>query len=238
MRWDCRSHGEGRRDGVGETKVEPGFLLEDVTLLQALRKGDETAFAQLIDHYHASLLRLAMTFVASPAVAEEVVQETWIGILEGIGRFEGRSSLKTWIFRILTNQAKTRGVRERRNAAFSPLGHSTEEPEVPAVDPSRFHTSGYWVDHWNSLPRYWEDETPERLFLSKEGLAQIEKAISALPPTQRQVITLRDVEGLNAVEVCNILSIGETNQRVLLHRARSHVRRALEKYLDKGDSQS
>lgn len=106
------------------------------------------------------------------------------------------------------------------------------------MDPSRFHTSGYWVDHWNSLPRYWDDETPERIFLSKEGLAQIEKAMSALPPTQRQVITLRDVEGLTAVEVCNILSIGETNQRVLLHRARSHVRRALEKYLDKGDSQS
>ncbi|UVT22074.1 MAG: sigma-70 family RNA polymerase sigma factor [Nitrospira sp.] len=211
--------------------------MEDVTLLQALRRGDETAFAQLIDHYHASLLRLAMTFVSSPAVAEEVVQETWIGVLEGIGRFEGRSSLKTWIFRILTNQAKTRGVRERRNAPFSPLGHSTEEPEAPAVDPSRFHTSGYWVDHWNSLPRYWDDETPERLFLSKEGLAQIEKAINALPPIQQQVITLRDVEGLNAVEVCNILSIGETNQRVLLHRARSQVRRALEKYLETGDSQ-
>lgn len=178
-----------------------------------------------------------MTFVSSPAVAEEVVQETWIGVLEGIGRFEGRSSLKTWIFRILTNQAKTRGVRERRNAPFSPLGHSTEESEAAAVAPSRFHTSGYWVDHWNSLPRYWDDETPERLFLSKEGLAQIKKAISALPPTQRQVITLRDLEGLNAVEVCNILSIGETNQRVLLHRARSHVRRALEKYLEAGDSQ-
>lgn len=178
-----------------------------------------------------------MTFVSSPAVAEEVVQETWIGVLEGIGRFEGRSSLKTWIFRILTNQAKTRGVRERRSTPFSPLGHSTEEPEVPAVDPARFHTSGYWVDHWNALPRYWDDETPERLFLSKEGLVQIEKAISALPPTQRQVITLRDVEGLTAVEVCNILSIGETNQRVLLHRARSHVRRALEKYFEKGDLQ-
>ncbi len=178
-----------------------------------------------------------MTFVASPAVAEEVVQETWFGVLKGIGRFEGRSSLKTWIFRILINQAKTRGVRERRNAPFSPLEHSTEEPEVPAVDPSRFHTSGYWVDHWNSLPRYWDDETPERLFLSKEGLAQIEKAISALAPTQRQVITLRDVEGLTAVEVCNILSIGETNQRVLLHRARSHVRRALEKYFEEGDLQ-
>jgi len=213
--------------------------LEDVALLQALRKGDETAFAQLIDHYQASLQRLAMTFVSSHAVAEEVVQDTWIGVLEGIDRFEERSSLKTWIFRILTNQAKTRGMRERRNAPLSPLGYSTEEePETPAVDPSRFHTAGYWVDHWKSLPRYWDDETPERLFLSKEGLAQIEKAISALPQTQRQVITLRDMEGLTAVEVCNILSIAETNQRVLLHRARSHVRRALEQYLDEGDAQS
>jgi len=178
-----------------------------------------------------------MTFVSSHAVAEEVVQETWIGVLEGISRFEGRSSLKTWIFRILTNQAKTRGVRESRSVPFSPLGHSTEDPEAPAVDPSRFHSSGYWVDHWNSLPRHWDDETPERLLLSKEGLAQIEKAMSALPPTQRQVITLRDVEGLNPAEVCNILTISETNQRVLLHRARSRVRRALERYLEGGDSQ-
>jgi RNA polymerase sigma-70 factor (ECF subfamily) len=211
--------------------------MEDIALLQALRKGDETAFAQLIDHYQASLLRLAMTFVASHAVAEEVVQETWIGVLEGIGRFEERSSLKTWIFRILTNQAKTRGMRERRHAPLSALGNSTKDPETPAVDPSRFQTAGYWVDHWKSLPRYWDDETPERLFLSKEGLAEIEKAISALPPIQRQVITLRDIEGLTAVDVCNILSISETNQRVLLHRARSHVRRALEQYLDEGDSQ-
>ncbi|BFU95129.1 MAG: putative RNA polymerase sigma-E factor (Sigma-24) [Nitrospira sp.] len=191
-----------------------------------------------MDRYHASLLRLAITFVSSHAVAEEVVQETWIGVLEGIGRFEERSSLKTWIFRILTNQAKTRGMRERRHAPSSPLEYSTDESETPAADPSRFHTTGYWIDHWKSLPRYWDDETPERLFLSKEGLAQIEKAISALPQTQRQVITLRDMEGLTAVEVCNILSIGETHQRVLLHRARSHVRRALEKYLDQGDAQS
>ena len=212
--------------------------MEDATLLQALRKGDESAFAQLIDRYHASLLRLAMTFVSSHAVAEEVVQETWIGVLEGIDRFEERSSLKTWIFRILTNQAKSKGMRERRNAPLSRLGHVTEEPEGPAVDPSRFHTSGYWVDHWKSLPRYWDNETPERLFLSKEGLAQIEQAISALPPTQQQVITLRDMEGLDAVEICNILSISETNQRVLLHRARSHVRRVLEQYLEEGGSQS
>ena len=180
-----------------------------------------------------------MTFVSSHAVAEEVVQETWIGVLEGIDRFEERSSLKTWIFRILTNQAKTRGMRERRHAPLSPLGYSTEEePETPAVAPSRFHTAGYWIDHWKSLPRYWDDDTPERLLLSKEGLAQIEKAISALPQTQRQVITLRDLEGLSAAEACNILSIGETHQRVLLHRARSHVRRALEQYLDEGDSLS
>lgn len=212
--------------------------MEDATLLQALRKGDETAFTQLIEHYHASLLRLAMTFVSSHAVAEEVVQETWIGVLEGISRFEERSSLKTWIFRILTNQAKTRGMRERRNASFSSLEHSTEDPELPAVDPSRFHRSGYWRDHWNSLPSYWDQETPEKLLLSQEGLTQIEQAISALPPTQRQVITLRDLEGLDATEVCNILLIGETNQRVLLHRARSRVRRAIEGYLEGGDSKT
>ncbi len=179
-----------------------------------------------------------MTFVSSRAVAEEVVQETWVGVLEGIGRFEERSSLKTWIFRILTNQAKAKGLRERRNASFSPRGHSTEDSDASAVDPARFHTSGYWVDHWKSLPRYWDEETPERLLLSKERLAQIEKAIRTFPPTQQQVITLRDMEGLDAAEVCNILSIGETNQRVLLHRARPSVRRALEQYLEEGGSES
>ncbi len=210
--------------------------MDDAKLLQALRDGDEAAFAALVDRYHGPLLRLAMSFVPSEAVAEEVVQETWLAVLEGLKRFEGRSALKTWIYRILINQAKTRGIRESRSVPFSPLGASTEDADEPAVDPSRFRSTGYWADHWAEPPGAWDDDTPEKLLLSKEGLAQIEKAIEALPPTQRQVITLRDVEGLSSEEVCNILAISETNQRVLLHRARSRVRRALERYLEGGGS--
>jgi len=208
-----------------------GLTPDDAKQLRSLRDGDEAAFAALVDRYHGPLLRLAMAFVPSHAVAEEVVQETWLGVLEGLSRFEGRSSLKTWLYRILINRAKTRGVRESRSVPFSPLGASSEDAEEPAVDPARFRSTGYWIDHWAEPPGLWDDDTPEKLLLSKEGLAQIEKAIAALPPTQRQVITLRDVEGLSSGEVCNILALSETNQRVLLHRARSKVRAALEEYL-------
>ena len=210
-------------------------MSEDDTLLQALRNGDEAAFATLVDRYHGLLLRLALAFVSSRAVAEEVVQDTWVGVLEGLNRFEGRSSLKTWIYRILINQAKTRGVRESRSVPFSAPTASGEEPSEPAVDPSRFRTSGL-ADFWETYPRQWDENTPERILLTKEGLAQIEKAIAALPPMQRQVITLRDVEGLGAEEVCNVLDLSETNQRVLLHRARSRVRRTLERYLEGGEA--
>ena len=205
---------------------------DDLEQLEALRNGDERAFASLVDRYYGSLLRLAMAYVPSRAVAEEVVQETWVGVLEGLSRFEGRSSLKTWIFRILTNRAKTRGQRERRYEPMGLGGDSGDNPDGPAVDPDRFLKSGYFVDHWVSQPNAWEDETPERLLLSKETRAQIEKAIEALPPTQRQVITLRDIEEVSSQEVCNILDITETNQRVLLHRARSKVRRTLESYME------
>jgi len=205
---------------------------DDLEQLEALRNGDERAFASLVDRYYGSLLRLAMAYVPSRAVAEEVVQETWVGVLEGLSRFEGRSSLKTWIFRILTNRAKTRGQRERRYEPMGLGGDSGDNPEGPPVDPDRFLKSGYFVDHWVSQPNAWEDETPERLLLSKETRAQIEKAIEALPPTQRQVITLRDIEEVSSQEVCNILDITETNQRVLLHRARSKVRRTLEPYME------
>src|SRR3989449_218874 len=215
-----------------------GLTPEDAKQLRALRDGDEAAFASLVDRYHGPLLRLAMAYVPSHAVAEEVVQETWLGVLEGLSRFEGRSSLKTWIYRILINRAKTRGIRERRSVPFSPLGTSAEDTDEPAVDPARFRSTGYWVDHWAEPPGVWDDDTPEKLLLSKEGLAQIEKAIAALPPAQRQVITLRDVEGLSSAEVCNILAISETNQRVQLHRARSRVRRALARYLEGGGSQT
>ena len=210
---------------------------EDAPLLQALRNWDEAAFAELVDRYHGPLLRFAMAFVPSEAIAEEVVQETWVGVLEGLDRFEGRSSLKTWIYRILINQAKTRGVRESRSIPFSSLGASAEDADEVAVDPSRFRTSGL-ADFWETYPRQWDDNTPERLLQSREALAQIGQAIEALPPMQRQVITLRDVEGLSAEEVCNVLGLSETNQRVLLHRARSRVRRTLERYLEGGESRA
>lgn len=200
-------------------------------LVQALRNGDEAAFAALVERWHGSLLRLAMTFVPGRAVAEEVVQETWVAVLEGLAGFEERSSLKTWIFRILTNRAKTRGGRERRYVPFL----SSEEPEADteaAVDAARFRQEGMMAGHWALPPGRWDDDTPEKLLLNSEARKYLEEAIDHLPPLQRQVITLRDIEGMSAEETCNILSLSETNQRVLLHRARSRVRRAIEQYLN------
>jgi RNA polymerase sigma-70 factor (ECF subfamily) len=211
---------------------------DELQLLESLRRGEETAFASLVARYHTVLLRVAKGFVRSHEVAEEVVQETWLGVLEGLDRFEGRSSLKTWIFRILINRAKTRGFRESRSVPFSSFGNPEDDPEEPAVDPTRFQTSGFWVDHWASPPHSWDEGTPERLLLSKETGDYLVEAIEALPPNQRQIIFLRDVEGLDAKEVCNILEINETNQRVLLHRARSKVRRALEQYFEGGSRQA
>ena len=207
---------------------------EEIGLLERLRQGDEAAFASLVDRHHGSLLRLAMAYVSDHSIAEEVVQETWIGVLEGLDRFEGRSSLKTWIFRILTNKAKTRGVRESRHVSFSPLAASEENPEEPAVDPTRFQTTGHWAGYWVSYPQPWDENTPEKLLLSQEGTTFLEQAIEALPPKLRQIIVMRDVEGLSSEEACNILRVSETNQRVLLHRARSRVRQAIEKYLEGG----
>jgi RNA polymerase sigma-70 factor (ECF subfamily) len=201
-------------------------------LVEALRRGEEAAFASLVNSYHGPLLRLAMSYVRSQEVAEEVVQDTWLGVLEGIDRFEGRSSLNTWIFRILINRAKTRGVRESRTMPFSSLGNPEDDSEEQAVDPERFLTKGPWTDHWASSPRSWDEGTPERILLSKEGIECLDKAIETLPPNQRQVILLRDVEGLTPNEVCSLLKINETNQRVLLHRARSKVRHKLELYMD------
>jgi len=207
---------------------------EEIGLLERLRQGDEAAFASLVDRHHGALLRLAMAYVSDRSIAEEVVQETWMGVLEGVDRFEGRSSLKTWIFRILTNKAKTRGVRESRHVSFSPLAASQENPEEPAVDPTRFQTTGHWAGYWVSYPQPWDENTPEKLLLSQEGTTFLEQAIEALPGKLRQIIVMRDVEGLSSDEACNILGISETNQRVLLHRARSRVRKALEKYLEGG----
>ena len=195
---------------------------QEAKLVEKLRAGDEEAFMELIRGLNPSLLRVARMFVPTSALAEDVVQETWLAVLKGIDRFEGRSSLKTWIFRILTNTAKTRGERERRSVPFSTL-----DPEEggfePAVERSRFTGTGQWA----VLPRAW----PEDRLLAAETRSVIERAIERLPPSQRAVITLRDVEGWTADEVRNALELSETNQRVLLHRARAKVRGALEQYL-------
>ena len=201
--------------------------------MEALRRGDEAAFVVLVDQYHAALVRMARAYVSSQAVAEEVAQETWLGVLRGLDRFEGRASLKTWIFRILTNRAKTRGEREGRTIPFSALG--ADEEAEPAVEPERFLPPDHPTapGHWALRPQSWA-EVPEERLLSAETRTRVQQAIDALPRAQQQVIRLRDVEGWSADEVCNVLQISETNQRVLLHRARSKVRRALERYLSDG----
>ncbi|HEU6443567.1 MAG TPA: sigma-70 family RNA polymerase sigma factor [Gaiellaceae bacterium] len=205
------------------------LLRDDAQVVRALRERDEAAFAALAREYHASLLRVAQIYVSSRAVAEEVVQETWIGVLNGLERFEGRSSLKTWIFRILTNIAKTRAQREGRTLPFSALQRPGAVPEA-AVEPDRFRPPDdtAWPGHWSSPPTEWN--APEERLLGGEVRGVVEQAIEGVPPAQRAVISLRDVEGWPAEDVCNALSVSETNQRVLLHRARSKVRRALEDY--------
>ncbi|MCY7301888.1 MAG: sigma-70 family RNA polymerase sigma factor [Thermoleophilia bacterium] len=199
-------------------------------IVEALKRGDERTFSGLVAEFSPSMLRVARTYVSSRAVAEEVVQEAWLGVISGIGRFEGRSALKTWIFRILANIAKTRGEREGRSVPFSSVGGREGEGEA-AVDPDRFLDAGRWAGHWTSAPSRWP-ELPEEQLVGREKVGVVEAAIAALPEVQRTVITLRDVEGWSSEEVRNALDLSETNQRVLLHRARSKVRKSLEGYLD------
>lgn len=200
----------------------------DLALIAELRARNPSAFSDLIDRYQGPLLRLAMTFVPSRAVAEEVVQETWLGVLDGLDAFEGRSTLKTWIFRILTNRARTRGVREHRTVPFSAFA-DTDGDHEPAVEAARFKPDGMW----GIPPRRWQDDTAEQALMTQEAMEHLERAIAALPPNQRAVVTLRDIDGVESDEVCNILDISETNQRVLLHRARSRLRAALEAFVDR-----
>jgi RNA polymerase sigma-70 factor (ECF subfamily) len=204
---------------------------EEAALVERLRSGDEAAFAELIDRYGASMLRVARMHVRDQAVAEEVVQETWLAVINGIERFEGRSSLRTWLFRILTNRAKTRGEREGRTVPFSSIvAAEAAADSEPAVDADRFLGADHerYGYHWAAPPRPW---TQERV-LERETLSKIQEAIDALPETQRTVIRLRDVEGWSADEVAEALGITDVNQRVLLHRARSKVRNELEGYMD------
>src|SRR4051794_10559723 len=204
--------------------------MDEAALLQRLRARDETAFAELVRMWSPSMLRLARMYVATQAVAEEVVQEAWLGVLQGIDRFEGRSSLKTWVFRILVNRAMTKGVREARSLPFATLATNEASADEPAVDPDRFTRDGAWA----SPPRRWEDQ-PEAALRSAETLEVVRAAIAQLPPTQKAVITMRDLDGFDAEDTRNALEISESNQRVLLHRARAKVRAALEKHFGEAD---
>ena len=204
---------------------------DDAALVAALRDGDEAAFAWLINRYSPSLRRLALTYVPTPAVADEVVQETWLGVVTGIGRFEERSTVKTWVYRILVNIARSKGARERRTVPFASVGPEVEDDE-PAVSPDRFQGNrDRFPGQWAAPPVPW-DEKPEERLVSAETLAVVEAAIAQLPINQKTVITMRDLDGFRADEVCNALEISETNQRVLLHRARSKVRQALESHFE------
>jgi RNA polymerase sigma-70 factor (ECF subfamily) len=203
---------------------------EDQATLAALRAGDEKAFLALARQLHPSMLRVASLFVSSRAVAEDVVQDAWLGVLKGLGAFEGRSSLRRWIFGILANCAKSRGVREARTVPFSSL--EGENGDEPVVDPTRFLPADHprWPGHWSSPPAAWAEEK----LIQRESLEAAQRAIDQLPRSQREVILLRDVEGWESDEVCKLLALSEVNQRVLLHRARSKVRAALELHFHGG----
>jgi RNA polymerase sigma-70 factor (ECF subfamily) len=204
---------------------------DDQSLVERAQAGDEEAFATLVRRYSPMLTRLARMYVPTDALAEDVVQETWVAVVRGLERFEGRSSFKTWLFRILVNRAKTRGVREHRSIPFASIRSQgpdggLEADEGPTVDPARFTADGAWT----SAPADWHDD-PEASLDSSEALRITREAIDELPERQKIVITLRDLEGLSSDEVRNVLDLTETNQRVLLHRARTKVRKALEDWI-------
>lgn len=207
-----------------------GATSDDSALVAALRHGDEAAFSTLVDQLHPSMVRLAQLFVRDRATAEEVVQDAWLGVLNGLDSFEGRSALRTWIFRIVANKARTRGRREARTVPFSSFATDDTDEEGASVDADRFAGPGFASNgHWHAPPEPWIDA--EGRVLAAETHAMVAAAIADLPERQRAVITLRDIDGWDADEVCNALDITATNQRVLLHRARTTVRHALEDYL-------
>jgi len=203
---------------------------DEKALIQQLRAGSEPAFVDLVTRYNSAMTRVALCFVRDDDTAQEVVQDAWLGVLKGMASFEGRSSLKSWIFSIVVNQAKTRGVREARSIPFSSLAAREASGTEPAVDPSRFlGPDAQWPGHWAQPPQSWGQD-PEACFLQAEMMGQLSRSIDALPPAQRTVMLLRDVAGHDAESICNTLGITMTNMRVLLHRARSRVRNQLERY--------
>lgn len=223
------NHAEGHAE---DNRAEAAFV-------ERVRRGEETAFMELVERLHAPLLRGALTIVHCEAVAEEVVQDTWMAVLEGIHRFEGRSSLKTWIFRILMNRAKTQGVRESRYVEIPGKGLNADQGGIDMVDELPVALGGEGCPgNYSGIISSQTEASPERKLLNKEMVGRIYAAIHTLPAMQRQVILLRDVEGVESEEVCRMLGLSESNQRVLLHRARTKVRQALAPYIDEIPSTS
>jgi RNA polymerase sigma-70 factor, ECF subfamily len=218
-----------------EARAGSGRLPSDEELVARLRDRDEAAFALLVDTWSGGMGRLARSFVATRESADEVVQDTWLAVIRGLDGFEGRSSLKTWVYRILVNTARRRGSREGRTVPMSSL-LPTDEDHGPSVDPARFLEAGHrWAGHWREFPAAWP--SPEQTALSGEVHSQVADAVAELPDRQRIVITLRDVEGYTSQEVREILDISVANQRVLLHRARAYVRGRLETYFATVDAE-
>ncbi len=217
----------GSRLGSAPAAPSVGGGTAEAALVVRLRAGEERAFEEVVTRHHGALVRLAMGYVADREAAEEVVQDSWMAVIEGLERFEGRSSLRTWMFGIVIHKAKTRGVRERRYASFSSFEANQDDHEE-AVDPSRFHESGEWAGHWAFPPHPWDERTPETLLASQQAVDAMNRAIDGLPRTLKEVLVLRDVEGVPSGEVCALLCITETNLYVRLHRARERVRRAID----------
>ncbi|MFO0778893.1 MAG: sigma-70 family RNA polymerase sigma factor [Nitrospira sp.] len=222
----CRMQA-GQEPALGQPTI---VVNREAVLLSRLRTGEEGAFDELVRQHHGALIRTAMGYVADREVAEEVVQDTWMAVIEGLDRFEGRSSLRTWIFGIMIHKAKDRGGREKRHVTFSAFESVADEGD-DMIDPSCFHQSGEWIGHWAVPPQPWDDQTPEKLLASQQAVNAMNRAIESLPQTLKEVLILRDVEGAEAKEACEILKITETNLYVRLHRARERVRQAVETYL-------
>lgn len=210
--------------------VPPPSLPPDVELIARLKAGDQAAFAAMVHAWSPSLHRLARNFVKTDALVQEVVQDTWMGVIKGLARFEGRSSLKTWVFTILVNRSRTRGSREARSLPMSALGDDENGP----MDPDRFNGNGGWAEP----PFSWKAQSADDIATNRESIAVLERALETLPARQKRVVTLRDIEGVDAIDVCNLLDISESNQRVLLHRGRSKLRAALERHFRSADEES
>jgi RNA polymerase sigma-70 factor (ECF subfamily) len=212
-----------------DAQIAAPVVSDEAALIARLRDGDERAFEDVVTGLYPGMLAVARGYVRSRAVAEEVVQEAWVAVLQGLDRFEGRSSLRTWVLRIVANTAQTRAAREAR---IVPMSSLEREGAEPAVDPARFREAGDpFPGHWWTYPADWR-AIPEQQLFSRETLDLVKEAIEELPDLQRTVITLRDVVGCSSDDVCETLDISEGNQRVLLHRARARVRAALERHLD------